>query len=88
MEVEVLDASGKVNDTTLFGVEDFTIDEQDGTMTQKADFVLGKVKIPNKKKTVTFHSLEIDQWKDGKLVKSWSWSSEQNAHVLGVDRFD
>jgi ketosteroid isomerase-like protein len=78
-------ADRKINDTTLFGAEDFTVDETEGAFTQKADFVLGKVKIPNKKKTVTFHGLEVDQWKDGKLVKSWSWSSGlEMANQLGI----
>jgi ketosteroid isomerase-like protein len=60
-------------DLTLFGVEDFTIDDGEATSTQTGDFVHGKIKVPNKHKTTTTHALVIDQWKDGKIVKEWSW---------------
>jgi ketosteroid isomerase-like protein len=72
-------------DWTLFGVEDFTIDEGEYSFTQTGDFVLGKVHIPSKKKTVTGHNVEIDQWKDGKIVKSWNWSNEMEFDMqLGI----
>jgi ketosteroid isomerase-like protein len=72
-------------DLSLFGVEDFTIDEGEGTFTQTADFVHGKVRIPNKKKTLTGHNIEVDQWKDGKIVKSWSWSNQMEFDAqLGI----
>lgn len=67
------DASWK--DWTLFGVEDFTIDEGEFSFTQTGDYVHGKVHIANKKKTITGHNVEVDQWKDGKIVKSWNWSN-------------
>ena len=63
-------------DWTLFGCEDFTIDEGEFTFTQTGDFVHGKVHIPSKKKTITGHNIEIDQWKDGKIVSSWNWSNQ------------
>ncbi len=40
------------------------------------DYVHGKVRVPNKKKTVSGHDVEVDQWKDGKIVRSWNWSNE------------
>ncbi len=63
-------------DTLLFGVEDFTIDEGEYSFTQKGDYVHGKVRVPNKKKTVSGHDVEVEQWKDGKIVRSWNWSNE------------
>ena len=62
-------------DVTLFGVEDFTISEGEGTATQAGDYVHSKIRVPNKHKTVTTHGIAIDQWKDGKIVKAWSWSN-------------
>jgi len=72
-------------DWNLFAVEDFTIDEGEFTFTQTADFVHGKVHIPNKKKTITGHNIEVDQWKDGKIVKSWNWSNQMEFDAqLGI----
>jgi ketosteroid isomerase-like protein len=72
-------------DLTVLGVEDFTIDEGESTMTQIGDFVHGKVKIPNKHKTVTTHGVSIHQWKDGKIVKAWGWSNGQELDAqLGI----
>ncbi|HEY8041051.1 MAG TPA: hypothetical protein VIF15_14695, partial [Polyangiaceae bacterium] len=63
----------------------FTIDEGEFTFTQTADFVHDKVRIPNKKKTITGHNLEVDQWKDGKIVRSWNWSNEMEFDTqLGI----
>jgi nuclear transport factor 2 (NTF2) superfamily protein len=59
----------------LFGVEDFTIEEGESTITQAGAFVHGPIKVPNKHKTVTGHHLEVDQWKDGKIIAEWSWSN-------------
>jgi ketosteroid isomerase-like protein len=72
-------------DVNVVAVEDFTIDEQEGTFTQKAAYNFDKVHIPNTKKSATTHSVEIDQWKDGKIVKSWNWSSAMEVDAqLGV----
>jgi ketosteroid isomerase-like protein len=72
-------------DWSLFGVEDFTIDEGEYSFTQTGDFVHGKVHIPSKKKTITGHNVEIDQWKDGKIVRSWNWSNEMEFDMqLGI----
>ena len=62
-------------DWALFGVEDFTIDEGEATATQIGAIDHGKIHIPNTHKTVTTHGLSISQWKDGKVVKSWSWGN-------------
>ena len=47
--------------------------------------VHGKVRIPSKKKTITAHGVEVDQWKDGKIVRSWNWSNEMEFDMqLGI----
>ncbi|HEY8086760.1 MAG TPA: nuclear transport factor 2 family protein [Polyangiaceae bacterium] len=72
-------------DWNLLGVEDFTIDEGEVSFTQTGDYVHGKVRIPSKKKTLTLHGAEVDQWKDGKIVRSWNWSNEMEFDVqLGI----
>ncbi len=62
-------------DVNVLAVEDFTIDESEGSLTQKAAFDFDKVHIGNTKKSATTHGIEIDQWRDGKLARSWSWSN-------------
>ncbi|HEX8792180.1 MAG TPA: nuclear transport factor 2 family protein [Polyangiaceae bacterium] len=58
--------------TTLLGVEDFTIDEGEFSFTQN-------------KRTVAGHGVEIEQWKDGKVVQSWSWGNEMEIDAqLGI----
>ena len=68
-------------DWALLGVEDFTINEGEGTFTQAGAVDHGKIHIPNKHKTVTTHGVSIARWKDGKIVKGWQWSN-----VLELDR--
>ena len=63
-------------DVSVVAVEDFTIDEAEFSFTQKAAYSFGKEHIPNTKKSATLHNVEIDQWKDGKMIKSWLWGSE------------
>ena len=53
-----------VADLNVMAVEDFTIDEEVATITSKKT-----------QKAATVHSAEIDQWKDGKIAKSWQWSN-------------
>ena len=62
-------------DWTLLGVEDFTINESEGTSTQAGAVDHGKIHIPNKHKTVTTHGVTVAQWKDGKIAKAWLWSN-------------
>ncbi len=84
---KAIDAS-EIKDVNVIAVEDFTIDEQEFTFTQKADFNFGKVHVANTKKTVTVHALEIDQWKDGKMQATWNFTS--NAELdqqLGMGPF-
>jgi ketosteroid isomerase-like protein len=66
----------KVTEGTIFGDEDLTADEYTTDATQKAAFKMGPVTaIPNTKKTMSTHTLEILQWKDGKLVHGWGYSN-------------
>jgi steroid delta-isomerase-like uncharacterized protein len=72
----------KVTETTLFGVEDFTIDEYTTEATQKAALAMGPgMTIPNTKKSITTHTLEVLQWKDGKIVKGWAY--DNGAEFMG-----
>ncbi len=64
-----------LKDVNVIAVEDFTINEEEGSYTQKAAYSFDGYKLPNTKKSATTHSVEIDQWKDGKIVKSWSWEN-------------
>jgi ketosteroid isomerase-like protein len=74
-----------IKDVNVIAVEDFTIDEQEVTLTQKAPYAFGKVHIPNTKKSATVHSVEIDQWQSGKIVSSWYWGSTYELDAqLGV----
>jgi ketosteroid isomerase-like protein len=68
-----------------FGVEDFVIDEGEYSYTQAGAFHYEKVNIPNKGKTVTSHTLEVSQVKDGKVVKQWHWENYmESATQLGI----
>ncbi len=62
-------------DWALFGAEDYTVNENEGTATQIGAIDHGKIHIPNKHKTITTHGVTVAQWKDGKVVKSWGWSN-------------
>jgi steroid delta-isomerase-like uncharacterized protein len=61
----------KTTDANVWGVGDFVITETSWTGTHKATFF----GIPATKKSVTVKSLEIAQYKDGKLAKGWSYSN-------------
>jgi steroid delta-isomerase-like uncharacterized protein len=61
----------KAKITTAFGDGDFVVAEWEYTGTQKG--ALGPIKATNK--PVDLHQIEIDQMKDGKLVKSWVWGN-------------
>ncbi len=56
-------------DVNVLAVEDFTIDEQEFSLTFKPARGRGA------KKSVTGHGIEIQQWRDGKVVGSWDWTS-------------
>jgi len=61
----------KTKSTASFVDGDFVIEEFEYTGTQKG--ALGSIKPTNK--TATFHQLEVDQFKDGKLVKAWVYGN-------------
>jgi hypothetical protein len=72
-------------DGTIFGCEDFTINEGEYSFRQVGDFTHGKDRLPNKKKTIVGHGAAVYQWKDGKVVKSWTWGNDlELAAQLGV----
>ena len=62
---------GKSTTTNAWGVADFVIVEETFTGTQKGA-LMG---IPAKNKPVTLHGLDIIQFKDGKVVKGWSYGN-------------
>jgi uncharacterized protein (TIGR02246 family) len=67
--------NAKWTDWADFGVEDVTIDDGEFAFTQN-------------KKPVTVHVAEIDQWKDGKIVKAWVWENNlEAAQQLGTGPF-
>jgi steroid delta-isomerase-like uncharacterized protein len=61
----------KVKSNGAFGDGEFVIEEFEYTGTHKGP--LGKIKASNK--PVDMHQLEVDEFKDGKIVKSWSWGN-------------
>jgi steroid delta-isomerase-like uncharacterized protein len=66
----------KNTESNVFGVEDFTVNEYQMDATQKAALNLGPgMTIPNTKKTISTHTLEVLQWKDGKVIKGWAYDN-------------
>ncbi len=66
----------KVTETSIWGADDYTIDEFTMDGTQKAPLKMGPgMTIPNTKKTIDAHTLEILQWKDGKIAHGWAYSN-------------
>jgi len=61
----------KVKSTAEFAAGDFVVEEFEYTGTHKGP--LGGVKATNK--PINLHQLEIDEFKDGKFVKSWAWGN-------------
>jgi ketosteroid isomerase-like protein len=61
----------KAKTLQVFGDGDFAVGEFEYTGTQKG--ALGPIKATNK--PVDLHQIEIDQFKDGKLVKAWVWGN-------------
>jgi steroid delta-isomerase-like uncharacterized protein len=61
--------------SNVWGVEDFVIHESTMTGTQKGPLGGPGGAIPATGKSVTLHSAEIQQIKDGKLVKGWGYSN-------------
>jgi predicted ester cyclase len=57
--------------TQGFADGDFYVGEIEYTGTQKA--ALGPIKATNK--AIDLHQLEVDQIKDGKIVKGWTWGN-------------
>jgi steroid delta-isomerase-like uncharacterized protein len=76
----------KVTESNLVGIDDFTIDEYVTDATQKAPLSMGPgMTIPNTKKTMSVHTLEILQWKDGKMVHGWAYDNGMEmASQLGL----
>jgi len=73
------DAKFNIANTWAFG--DFVISEGTMTGTQKGSFF----GIPATKKSVTVHNLDIQQFKDGKMVKGWSYGNgAEMAMQLGL----
>ncbi len=71
----------KQSANTVFGVEDYVVAETTMTGTQKGP--LGP--IPATKKPVTLKSIDILQYKDGKLVKGWTYANGADMMMqLGV----
>ena len=56
-----------------FADADFVIQEREYTGIQKG--ALGPIKPSKPEKAVDLHELEIEEFKDGKLVKMWSWGN-------------
>ena len=65
----------KTNGSNVIGVEDFSIDEYESTGTFKNDIATPMWKQKASKKPIDTHGLDVYQWKDGKIVKTWSWSN-------------
>ncbi|HEY2518386.1 MAG TPA: ester cyclase [Polyangiaceae bacterium] len=66
----------KISEGALFGIEDFTLDEWTMAATQKSALAMGPgIPLPNTQKTIDFHTLEILQWRAGKLAHGWSYSN-------------
>jgi steroid delta-isomerase-like uncharacterized protein len=66
----------KITETSIWGADDYTIDEYTMDGTQKAPLKMGPgMTIPNTKKTIDAHTLEILQWKDGKVAHGWAYSN-------------
>jgi predicted ester cyclase len=61
----------KVKSTASFTDGDFVVEEFEYTGVQKG--ALGPIKATNK--PVNIHQLEIDELKDGKFVKAWSFGN-------------
>jgi hypothetical protein len=76
----------KITENNIFGIESYSIDEWTMEATQKAALNMGPgMTIPNSKKTITTHTLEIVQWKDGKMAKGWAYdNSFEFLSQLGV----
>jgi steroid delta-isomerase-like uncharacterized protein len=73
------DMKAKVDNA--FGAGEYAVVEWEYTGTQKG--ALGPIKPTNK--TVDLHQLEVDQIKDGKIVKGWSWGNNMEMLTeLGV----
>jgi predicted ester cyclase len=73
------DMKGKM--TQSFGDREFVVAEFEYTGTQKGP--LGPIKPTGK--SVDMHQLEIDQFKDGKIVKGWAWGNNMEMLTqLGV----
>lgn len=66
----------KFTETTIWGAGDYTIDELTMEGTQKAPLKMGPgMTLPNTKKTIDTHTLEILEWKDGKMARGWAYSN-------------
>ncbi|HEY2509598.1 MAG TPA: ester cyclase [Polyangiaceae bacterium] len=66
----------KITEANVYGVDDYTIDEWTMDATQKAPLSMGPgMTVPNTKKAINTHTLEIVQWKDGKLAKGWAYDN-------------
>jgi steroid delta-isomerase-like uncharacterized protein len=61
----------KAKITQAFGDRDYAVLEFEYTGTQKGP--LGPIKPTNK--AADIHQIEVDQFKDGKFVKSWAWGN-------------
>jgi len=61
----------KAKMTSSFGDGDFVVAEWEYTGTQKG--AMGSIKPTNK--PVDLHQPEVDMFKDGKMVKGWSWGN-------------
>ena len=71
----------KVKSTASFPVGNFVVEYFEYTGTQKG--ALGPIKATNK--PVTIHQLEVDEFKEGKFVKSWAyWNKNELLTQLGV----
>ena len=71
----------KIKGSGTFGDGKFVVQEFEYTGTQKG--ALGPIKPTNK--PVDMHQLEIDEFKDGKIVKIWSWGNNMELlSELGV----
>jgi steroid delta-isomerase-like uncharacterized protein len=66
----------KFDVANAFGVEDFAIQEYVMNGTQKAPLTMGPgMTIPNTKKSISYHSLDIMQVKDGKCVHGYTYAN-------------
>jgi steroid delta-isomerase-like uncharacterized protein len=61
----------KVKNAASFAAGDFVVQEVEYTGVQKAPFM----GIKDSHKPINLHMVQVDQFKDGKIVKSWSWGN-------------